>query len=399
MNFRTIGIVAIFVLLLYLGLSFGIYNTLSKNMLGANDFYSRWVCARALVLRGENPYSDAVTREIQLGMYGHLVRPDEDQVAFAYPLYAAFIALPFIAFDYSQAQAMWMALLILLATIGVLFLARLNSISLSPIILGLFLLGTLAFYPAVRAIFMGQYALVSFFFIVLACLAVQKQFDWAAGIFLAVSTMKPQPVILLVPVIVLWAVYQRRWRIAVGAVGGMIVLIGLSLLLLPTWVFDFVQAIRKYAEYEPVGPPVQILFELWLPDMFRLPMTLLFGALLLSWVIWQVAHLLRRSWSDFLPALSLVAIVSTWINGRMGSSDQVLLFIPWGVWLGDWIARRQIAAAVILSVLFIVLPWMVFLATVRGNAEHVVVSLVLPMLMLVMYLGHPLVGQKNKTHE
>ncbi|RIK30930.1 MAG: hypothetical protein DCC52_06055, partial [Chloroflexi bacterium] len=98
--------------LLYAALAFGIYNGLTRQQQGANDFYSRWVGARALILRGENPYAAQTTRAIQMGMYGRLAQPDEDQVAFAYPLYAALIAAPLAFLPYSLAQALWMALLI-----------------------------------------------------------------------------------------------------------------------------------------------------------------------------------------------------------------------------------------------------------------------------------------------
>src|SRR5262245_57526620 len=84
----TRGIAALcLVVILYVALAFGIYNGLTRQQLGANDFYSRWIGARALVLRGQNPYAAEVTQEIQIGMYGQLARPDQDQVAFAYPLY------------------------------------------------------------------------------------------------------------------------------------------------------------------------------------------------------------------------------------------------------------------------------------------------------------------------
>ena len=88
------GAAVLGLLVLYGALAFGIYNGLTRTTLGANDFYSRWVGARALFVQGKNPYSDEVTREIQLGMYGRLARPEEDQAAFAYPLFAAYAAAP-----------------------------------------------------------------------------------------------------------------------------------------------------------------------------------------------------------------------------------------------------------------------------------------------------------------
>ncbi|MEJ2211761.1 MAG: hypothetical protein P8129_22375, partial [Anaerolineae bacterium] len=61
---------------------------------GANDFYSRWVGGCTLLREGLNPYSDEVTLRIQQGMYGRPALPDEDQVAFAYPLYSLLFFFP-----------------------------------------------------------------------------------------------------------------------------------------------------------------------------------------------------------------------------------------------------------------------------------------------------------------
>ena len=384
-------VIALVVLLavLYLALAHGIYTALTQRVLGANDFYSRWVGARVLFLRGENPYSDAVTREIQIGMYGRLARPDEDQVAFAYPLYTAFAVAPLVALPYAQAQALWMTLLIFTATGGVLILARLDRIALKPSMFVALLLGALMYYPSVRGIFLGQFALVSFFCCVLALAAIQTSRDGFAGILLALATVKPQPVVFLAPALVLWAVCQRRWRIVGGAVGAWLALVVLALALAPTWILDFVRAIHKYAEYEPVGPPVQTLFELLLPKAWTLdvPLTLAVSAGLVGWMVWRVIASRRATWDDFQPIVNMIAIVTTLTAGRVGTPDQMLLLIPWLHWLSEWLRRGQRVRAALGALAILLLPWVVFFATLRGDTEHVVVTLVLPFLTLAVYGG------------
>jgi hypothetical protein len=155
-------------------------------MLGANDFLSRWEGARALFLRGENPYSDKVTRDIQMKMYGRLALPNEDQVAFAYPLYAAFAALPFVGMPYAQAQGMWMAFLTVAIAAACIALAR-SIQACRPLVITLFVVGALFFYPSVRAIFNGQYAVVSFFCIAVAILCIATEHDVAGGLFVALA--------------------------------------------------------------------------------------------------------------------------------------------------------------------------------------------------------------------
>ncbi len=373
---------------LYLILAFGIYAGVTSRVLGGNDFFSRWEGARALLLRGENPYSDEVTRAIQMGMYGRLARQDEDQVAFAYPLYVAFPIAPLVTLPYPLAQAFWMALLILAVVGGSVALIRLYHMSPRPIVLAMLVLGALVFYPSVRAIFNGQVTVLSFFFIAAALWAISVQADVAAGVLLAFATIKPQPAILLAPIIIVWAWRQGRRRIVSSAIGAMSVLTMAAMLLVPTWILDFLRALGHYAQYEPVGPPIQILGELIFSGDLSFVFTVAASLALLGWVVLQAARSLDASWDEFQLTLGLAAIVSTLMAGRMGTPDQLLLLIPWAQWLSARLRHGENAWAGIAGLVLLILPWYVFLATLRGNAENINVALVLPFLSLAVYLWH-----------
>lgn len=387
---RTIQALSAIVLVgvLYVALAYALYNGLTQHVLGANDFFSRWMGARALFLRGENPYSETVTREIQWAMYGRLARPDEDQVAFAYPLYAAFVAAPLVGLPYAQAQALWMALLILLVVASVLILIRLNQFAPSPLSLVGILLGVLVSYPVGRGIFLGQYAIVAFFLLVVAFWAITHQHDFLGGVCLMLATVKPQPLVFFVPTILFWAIQQRRWRIVGGAILASGVLVGSAMLWVPTWLGDFMQALKNYATYIPIGPPAQTLIELLAPPTLRGLGTLILSSILVGWMVWSVWRTRHERWQPFCSTLDVVALVTVWTAGRIGSPDQILLAIPWLGWLNEgW--RRGVRVQVILALTTLLLvPWLVFGITLRGDAEHRVVTLVLPILTFVAYLVH-----------
>jgi len=389
----------LFVMALYLVLAYGLYASVTSRALGANDFFSRWEGARALFLRGENPYSDAATRAIQMGMYGRLARPDEDQVAFAYPLYAAFIAAPFINLPYAQAQAAWMAYLILGVAGATIGLARLAHATHRIEIVSLLLLA-IFFYPSVRAVFNGQYAIPSFFLIVLAMLLVELNWDVGAGIFLALATMKPQTALFLVPAILIWCAWNKRWQVVISAAATLGALALVSLALVPTWIFDFVQGLRSYSAYEPIGPPLEIVIGYVVADVgWRSGLIAASVLALIAWGAWRVSRTINSTWQEFLPTLGLIAILTTIWAGRIGSSDQVLLLIPWVAWLSSWVAQKKIALAIAVAaaLAILVLPWVVFFGTLRGNAENIAVSLVLPFLSLAVYLFQKGGGRKRQT--
>lgn len=387
MTRRKISVMLALIVALYLLIVYGIYATLAVSTPGANDFYSRWMGARALFWRGENPYSNTVTQEIQMGMYGRLALPDEDQVAYAYPLYTAFIIAPLVGLLYAQAQSIWMAFLIFAAVGGALALARLNRIALKPVVLAAMLIGILFFYPTVRGVFLGQFALASFFCIALALWSIDINSDIFAGVLLALATIKPQPAIFLVPLVIIWAIKHRRTKIVMSALGMLGGLIGLGMLWQPTWLFSFVEAMGQYAQYARVGAPAQTVAELLVPGIPSLGLTFIFSLGLIGWMVWRVAQDLNDNWRNFQSTLGLVALVTTWTAGRIGTPDQILLLIPGLNWVGAWMQNWRGWVGVFAFGL-IVLPWWVFLTTLRGDTEDVVVTIVLPLYMLGVAIWH-----------
>jgi Glycosyltransferase family 87 len=383
---HRVVIVALFVCALYALLTFGVYAGLTSHVLGANDFYSRWEGARAFLLDGANPYSDAVTREIQIGMYGRLALPSEDQVAFAYPFYVIFPIAPFVALPYALAQAFWMALLILAVFGGAAALIHFYRLKGHPVLLMVLPFGALLFYPSVRGIFNGQITLLSFFFITFALWAIGANADVAAGFLLALATIKPQPAVLLVPIVLIWAWRQRRMKIVASTLGALGGFVGVALLLVPTWFLDFLEGLRRYTQYEPIGPPIQILGEYIFRDGWSWAFTVAASLALLGWLFVQAARSLDKSWANFQTTIGLAALVSTLMAGRMGTPDQLLLLIPWAQWLGAWLRDGERRRAVFAGLGLLILPWFIFLITLRGNAEHLVVGLVLPFLSLAVYL-------------
>lgn len=379
------GIVAgtLLIVLLYLALAYGIYTSLTSHVSGSNDLYSRWSGARALFLEGRDPYSSDVTQSIQLGMLGRLSAPEEDQVAFAYPLYAAFLMLPLVALPYAQAQALWMAALVLAVVGGVLILSRLSRVSLTPALVLLIAFGALFYYPSARAIILGQFAIVSFLCLTLAAWAIQERQDLAAGVLLALATVKPQLASLLVPFVLAWALKQRRCRLVGGAASTLLALVVLACFWIPTWPLEFWQGLVGYTHYIRVGAPVQTALSLVMPSDWVGPAALVAGMVLV--VIAAAACL--RSTDDIVPAFNLTAFVTAWVAIRIGSSDQVLLLFPWLFWLLRlWQSGNRLFVVALWGAI-VVIPWLVFLSTLRGDTESPLVTLVLPLLTLLAYVA------------
>jgi hypothetical protein len=243
----------------------------AKDSPGGNDFVPRWLGTRLMLTDGQSPYSEETTQAIQRFMFGgQLARPDQDQALFAYPLYSILIFLPYaLISDYVLARAFWLTTLQVSLIITALASSRLVNWRMSlPLGVGLFLY-VLLWYYSVRPLINGNVAILSGLFIILALLAIRNNRDLLGGVLLALSTVKPQVVIILIPALLLWAAYRRRWRLIIGTLSSMAVLVIISTLILPDWIFQQLEQVRAYSSYAPIGTPSEI-FTLWWPDVGNL---------------------------------------------------------------------------------------------------------------------------------
>ena len=104
-------------------------NTLSAQRsqvpIGNNsDLYPPWIAARELLLHRRDPYSAAVTEDIQRGFYGRPLDPIQpenppNQAMFAYPVYVVFLLAPTVTTPFAliAAFAKWFTLASIAASI------------------------------------------------------------------------------------------------------------------------------------------------------------------------------------------------------------------------------------------------------------------------------------------
>ena len=72
-----------------------------------------------------------------------------------------------------------------------------------------------------------------------------------AGIMLALSTIQPQIVCMLILLVVIWTIVRRRKQLFVWLVGSWIVLILLGVFILPSRQIDYVNEILSYLRIRP----------------------------------------------------------------------------------------------------------------------------------------------------
>lgn len=397
---RQTGVLIVIGLVVFIAVTIGTYNSFTKPFPGHNDFMSRWEGARSYWVDSLNPYGDEASLNIQKAIYGRAVIEGEDPGLFAYPMYMAFMVYPLVQMDYSWASAIWMTLLEACLIFALLLAMDMFNWRPKPLLLGALILWTLlAYYPA-RGLLLGQPGLLVYFLDVLAIWAIIKRHDNVAGIALAFSTIKPQMGFLIVPFLLLWALRVKRWRFVAVFVVTMLVLMGLSFLLVPTWMSDWIAQIALYPSYTEIGSPVWIVAHFpWLginPDTgkwgisggFGGTIELVINLALYAFTLWLwFTVLIQRKYERALWVAMLTILITHLVAPRTATPHYVvfitsMIFYLWrlnqprikrgGLWIG------------LLLLASFIYPWVHFALTVKGDFEHPTVYVPIPFLVLIV---------------
>jgi hypothetical protein len=226
-----------------------------------SDLYPRWLGARELLLHGRDPYSAAVTREIQIGYYGRPLdsaRPydPKDQQGFAYPVYVAFYLAPTIKLPFDVVRRAFFWVLLGLTAVSVPRCLRFLQWRVplwTQASIAVLTVGSLAVVQGLKLQQMTL-AVVALMAVAIVLLVTDRQI--VAGILLALATIKPQLVFLLLFWLAIWtaADWKRRYRWAASFLMTMTVLFVAAEIWLPHWIPRFWQAAREYQRYTEAVP-------------------------------------------------------------------------------------------------------------------------------------------------
>lgn len=223
---------------------------------GFSDLYARWWGAHELLLHSRNPYSPAVSHEIQKVIYGQPLPPTPDDPlgiggGFAYPLHAAFLLWPtvYVSFPAARVIVFCASLLATLLSLE----CWLRSLQMRVTFrlwftLAFFVLGS---FPTLEALKLQNLSLIAAALISFALSLLFAGRLTFAGVVLAFATFKPQFTITLIPWLILWtaADWRRRRSLACSLLATLAVLVAAGEALLRGWISDFLGVIRAYRRY------------------------------------------------------------------------------------------------------------------------------------------------------
>lgn len=321
-------LVGIFILIL-LALSVAFHEVTRGNNFG-NDYYIYYVGGRTLLLEGKNPYSDEVAQTAQMAVYKHLAQPGEDQVGFAYPLYALLPILPLILLPYDWSQAIWLSLniLLLVSAFALLYPRAPKGLIFS----------FLAFYPVFFGFLLGNFAIIItvILFCTWALVTRVETTGWMAqaglGLALAWATVKPQFAWLFIIVILLAALRRRQWVFLLGFGVGLFGWLGVAFLWMPDWLSAWVARVALYTQYNQTWLTLLFFLKQFLPEAVAVALT----AGLTALIVLLTIVLVRRWWFGKIKEIDLLAwcgVVVFLLHPKGVAYEQIPFLIPVAIWM------------------------------------------------------------------
>jgi hypothetical protein len=246
---------------------------------------------------------------------------------------------------------------------------------------------SVSWYHGLRPIINGNPSILVALSITLAFFAIYKQMDALAGFLLALTTIKPQMIVLVLLLVMIWCISHRRWTILWSFLGSLVILVVATSLIIPDWVIQNLRQILSYPDYTLAGTPGAI-FRMWLPGVGR---QLGWGlTIFLSLVmIWEWRAAIGKEYRWFLWTAYLTLVITNLIGIRTATANFVVMFpaliMIFAFWEKRWgrIGRLMVISSVV--VLFIGLWWLFLRTLIQGDQpiQHSIMFFPYPLFVLL----------------
>ena len=158
-----------------------------------------------------------------------------------------------------------------------------------------------------------------------AFLAIKNKHDELAGVLIALTTIKPQVVILVVIYVLVWAIFQRRYKIIAWFIITLVLLIASGSLLIPDWVMQNLREILRYPGYNPPGTPASALAT-WFPAVGpRVGTILSLAVIVIMLTEWWLAR--HQGYRHFFWTGCLTLVLSAW-SGIQTDPGNFIIMLP-----------------------------------------------------------------------
>jgi hypothetical protein len=291
------------------------------------DFMLIWLAGRGLI-EGFDLY-DPVSWANLHDLYAHGYR---DNPVFFYPLPAAILFSPLAFLPVPWSATIWAFLSEIMVFFSVGYFWQRIKFTRSLVTIFALITAIVLFRPILLTIHLGQYSAVMLALLTAFYASVERRRDWLAGFCLPLLVLRPNPVVVLIPAILLWSVWAKRWKIIFGGALSGIALLGLSWWMRPGWIGVWIQhTVGTGGKMYRFIPQVPTLWGLVIEQMRAFPSSVQTAIIIIVTCLVGLTSfwvLVKKTNFSIGALIAVATSVSLFVTPYSWQYDQILLLFP-----------------------------------------------------------------------
>jgi hypothetical protein len=293
----------------------------------ADEFALPWAAGRLWLLGGESPYALSAIQEAASAIdESTFLASLPDSQVLRYPLLTLVFYLPFSLMPYTAARVIWMTILAICVGLIGFFGIQLSGWKVSAIKQFGAILLIVFWLPGAMAILAGHLAPIIIVLLLAGIYLVVNGQDTTAGLLLSLTfSVFPSSGLILI-VLLIWGISHRRWSLLSGYFSGVIFLLVISWLVMPSWFMEWAAVmLETYQGWDWVNTPMMSLAAL-LPGI-ALPFSIFLNGALIVYSIMLTITIMGQTGRVFNYKLFTVFIIAYLLHVQP-SIFLLLLTIP-----------------------------------------------------------------------
>lgn len=295
-----------------------------------DDFYPIWLTARASRQGERDIYSDRMTREIQIGIFGRPLYPGNklnlplNYRQYSYPAFTNLLLWPTALLDFPRLRILFALLFPALIAVSIWMWVKALAWRIHPMWTATLVVLTLSTYQLLEAFFALQPGVFVAFFLAAVALAIRRGRLLLAGALCSLTLIKPQVTVLAIAYLLLWSLSDRArarfWQGFVLLTAAM--MIG-SLSIWPHWIGQWLAVLAGYRQY--ARPPlIGLLLGPNLPTYIASLITAVMLAVS-AIIIWKNRRVAQETVRFWFALTALLAITSVALLPGQAMYDHYIL--------------------------------------------------------------------------
>jgi hypothetical protein len=268
---------------------------------------------------------------------------------------------------------------------AILLTLRICGNGLSRLVFVVLFATTIFSYHSLAPLVRGNMVIWVTMLIAMFFLAIQGNRQELAGILLALMTIQPLPVLILVLFALVWSFSQRKYLVAWWFLGGVVFFSVIGLFLVPGWIMEYLRILWHRSLFFSPGAPGEI-FQQWWPGIGVQLGWVLTGVLVIIMIFeWWLAWRKNFRWLFWTACLTMA--ISLWIGVPTTPIYLIMLIIPLILIVVTWETRwapfgRWIAIASLLLVFG--WEWALFYRDMSSSQSLSFLNLLFPFPLVIL---------------